>query len=323
MLQVLFFLLFLFSLPAAGFADGSVVTLAVENDLYVDEDNNYTSGVRLGWAGPENQAPLFLVDAAQEWGLLSEHTDKRWGFDFGQNMYSPTSLTNNPPNPNDRPYAGWLYSGLSFSGKKDGARETLGITFGVVGPLSLAAESQDFIHVLGGGIRPQGWGSQLKNEAGIILSYEKKWPSLFFAKQNGLELDFTPALGANLGNIHTHASMGGMVRFGQNLGLDEAPPLIKPSLQGNDIFSSHGGWGWYAFAGAEGRGVVRDIFLDGNTFENSASVDKNPFVASFQAGVAVVTPYARLAYTHALRSREFKTQDEADAYGALTLSWRY
>lgn len=35
-------------------------------------------------------------------------------------------------------------------------------------------------------------------------------------------------------------------------------------------------WEAYVFAGAEGRGVASNIFLDGNTFEDSHTVDREP-----------------------------------------------
>jgi lipid A 3-O-deacylase len=39
-----------------------------------------------------------------------------------------------------------------------------------------------------------------------------------------------------------------------------------------------GGFGWCLFASFEGRAVARNIFLDGNTFTDSHSIDKKTFV---------------------------------------------
>ncbi len=54
----------------------------------------------------------------------------------------------------------------------------------------------------------------------------------------------------------------------------------------------------------------------------SRSVDKKPFVGDLQFGIAVTWSNVRLSYTHVLRTREFKTQDERDDFGALSLSIR-
>ncbi len=45
-------------------------------------------------------------------------------------------------------------------------------------------------------------------------------------------------------------------------------------------------WGWSLFSGIEARAVAHDIFLDGNSFAKSYSVEKKPFVYDANAGVA-------------------------------------
>jgi hypothetical protein len=43
-------------------------------------------------------------------------------------------------------------------------------------------------------------------------------------------------------------------------------------------------FGWDLFFGTQGRAVARNIFLDGNTFQNSRSVSKEPVVADLIIG---------------------------------------
>jgi hypothetical protein len=71
--------------------------------------------------------------------------------------------------------------------------------------------------------------------------------------------------------------------------------------------------------------VARNIFLDGNTFEDSPHVTKNPLVGDLQLGVAMTISGARLAYTHVFRTKEFEGQKGGDLsqYGALSLSLRF
>ncbi len=80
---------------------------------------------------------------------------------------------------------------------------------------------------------------------------------------------------------------------------------------------------WYAFAGASGRAVARNIFLDGNTFVDSPSVEKNPFVADFQIGVAGIYRGVRITLSEIFRTPEFKEQRGSDRFGSLTLSARF
>ena len=79
-------------------------------------------------------------------------------------------------------------------------------------------------------------------------------------------------------------------------------------------------FGWYLCAGVDGRGVARNIFLDGNTFRDSRSVDKEPWVGDLQFGFVLAWRQVRLSYTHILRSREFKGGEGRDEFGAVSIS---
>lgn len=80
------------------------------------------------------------------------------------------------------------------------------------------------------------------------------------------------------------------------------------------------GLAWYAFADVQGRGVAHDIFLDGNTFASSQSVDKRLFVGDAQLGIAFIYEGVRLAVTQIFRTREFDGQRQPDRFGAISLS---
>jgi len=139
----------------------------------------------------------------------------------------------------------------------------------------------------------------------------------------GFEADAIPHVGASLGNVYTHVSGGAIVRFGQQLSIDYGPPLIRPNLSGYSAIEHTEGLAWYAFAGVDGRWSLRNIFLDGNTFQDSHSIDKEPLVGDFVAGVALVYGRARLSFTHVMRTREFEGQDQADRFGSVSLSIRF
>ena len=69
--------------------------------------------------------------------------------------------------------------------------------------------------------------------------------------------------------------------------------------------------------------VARNIFLDGNTFSDSHSVDKKLLVGSATAGLAVAWKGARIALTHVWRTKEFDGQDQPDRFGSLSVSVRF
>jgi hypothetical protein len=193
----------------------------------------------------------------------------------------------------------------------------------MVGPASLAEQTQKVVHGIIDTDEPQGWDTQLGNEPGIVATYMRSWRGLASLALSGVKLDFTPHVGAALGNVFTYGNTGVTARFGMRLPKDYGPPRIQPGLPGVGDFSPASDFGWYLFAGIEGRAVGRNIFLDGNTFRESRSVDKIPLVGDLQFGFVADLKHIRLSYTHVLRTREFRTQDSNDAFGVLTLSVKF
>lgn len=300
-----------------------IFTIGFENDIFAGKDSHYTNGVRFSYVSPENDIPVWLDQSADALPFFSSKGAKRWQLSLGQSMFTPANTATRAVQPNDRPYAGWLYSSVGLVADKGDRLDSVQLTVGMVGPASGAEHTQDFIHDLISDDKAKGWDHQLHNELGVVLSYERKWRGLYEFTPFGWGLDITPSLGASLGNVYTHAALGTMVRFGYDLPADYGPPIIPPALGGSDFFVPSTSFGWYVFAGLEGRAVARNIFLDGNTFGNSQSVDKEPFVGGLQLGIAFTFSETRVAYTHVFRTQEFETQGDNDSYGALTVSWRF
>ncbi len=74
------------------------------------------------------------------------------------------------------------------------------------------------------------------------------------------------------------------------------------------------------FAGANGRFVAHNLFLDGTIFKDSRKADKENLVADFIAGINLVfAKQYRLTYTQVYRTPEYKTQNGLENYGSVTL----
>ncbi len=276
-----------------------------------------------GWNDPFDALAGFLpVFPAGE-----TERSRRYGLSFGQNFFTPSVISADPPDPRDRPYAGWLYVGASLLQDTDKRMlEHLELQLGVVGPAALGEQVQRGWHDFVEGTEPRGWDAQLENEPGLVLSYERKW-RLTLAGDGSTGIDLIPELGGSLGNIFTYGEASVLLRVGRNLQADYGPARIRPGLSGTDYFNNDyldGDFGIYGFVGAQGRAVARNIFLDGNTFRSSASVDKEPLVADLQAGVSLFWRNgARLDAAVMYRTDEFEDQDKADAIGIVSFgaSW--
>ncbi len=307
----------------------SFVTLQFDNDFFGGSDKHFTNGMRAAYLSGEGVVPELMRRFGELVPLFKTTHNMRFSFSIGQNTYTPEDITLTNPPADDRPYAGWLYAGFGLVSDSGVWLDKLEVDLGVIGPYSFAEETQTEWHRTFGFRIPKGWDTQLKTEPGAILYYERSRRSLYefpvsrYIPVDHLGLDFTPHFGVALGNVLTYGAAGFTARFGKDLPSDYGPPKIRPNLPGSDFFQPVDTFGWYFFGGVEGRLVGRNIFLDGNTFRDSRSVDKIPVVADLQAGVAVTFERARLSYTQVYRTPEFLGQQGFDSFGSLALSLRF
>jgi hypothetical protein len=293
-----------------------------ENDRFANTDRHYTNGIQLKAVSPRDDT-LGLGSWLWEDLMLDPKGHRRVGFALGQSMFTPSDLTKKDLIPDDRPYAGWLYGTFAVLSESERELRQLSLDIGIVGPSALGEEVQTGVHELINVTVPRGWDNQLENEPGVALSYQHRWRNILKDPGTGLGVDLTPHLSATVGNVFTYAAGGVSFRFGAALPADYGPPRINPSLAGSTVFNPDEDFGWYLFAGAEVRAIARNIFLDGNTFEDSHSVDKKPLVGDLQAGLALTFETFRLTYTYVFRTKEFDGQDDPDQFGAVSLSVRF
>jgi hypothetical protein len=321
--------------------DNGTLSIQAENDYFSPDnrDRHYTNGIRFDWL-PAPSAPGeedWFERTAESIPLGSDDSVGRIGWSFGQSLFTPQDKKAYRPILNDRPYAGWLYGGLTLmkAPKPDPTDkssftdlDTLELDLGVVGRAALGQFVQNTFHdTLFANEHVNGWHNQLKSEPGLLISYDHKWRALAQTGFWGLGADLTPSVGFDLGNVMIDAAAGGMIRIGRDLPSDYGPPRIRPGLSGSNFFLSDTDtghdFGWYVFAGAEGRAVARNIFLDGNTFATSQSVPKKTLVADFEAGVAIIVSGVRLTATEVIRTQEFYGQRGNDQFGAISASFNF
>src|SRR6266540_1765492 len=319
-----------FEKPARG-QDRERITILEENDsLFFNSDKHYTQGFRISDLHPVT-APGFWNGAFDLLGsvapLFAPGGNRQESLFLGQSIFTPKNTQIRTPDPRDRPYAGWLYFGASLLQETNGRMlENFELDLGIVGPGALAKQVQNDFHQFIGTATAKGWGSQLQTEFGAVLSYERKWRQPI-AGDSGFGVDVVPQAGASVGNIFTYGDIGALLRIGNGLGADYGPARIRPALSGTDYFDERGldeGRAFYFFAGAQGRAVPRNIFLDGNSYRASRSVPKRNFVGDLQGGFSASWSRSlRLDVSVVLRSKEFRGQRSADdiCTAALTFTW--
>ena len=165
---------------------------------------------------------------------------------------------------------------------------------------------------------PNGWDNQLENEPFVNLGYQHRW--WLQERFAGLELEYGPSVGFALGNLYSYGSAGLGLRLGQNLQRSFSIPAVTPAQSGSQFFRPGGDFAWYGFANVEGRYMAHNMLLDGNTFEDSHSVDRREWVGDAKLGVALTWSRWQLAFASVWRTREFQGQQEHDQFGSITLS---
>jgi lipid A 3-O-deacylase len=318
--------------------DHGTVSIYFENDLFVGTDRYYTNGVKLSWTSPALEKfadtkyikpVLPLLDLVPF--INAPGFQRNVAFSLGQNIYTPDSTEATELLENDRPYAGWLYVGLGLVWKNAQVRNSVMLNVGVVGPWSLAEETQRKVHEMRGIDVPKGWDNQLGNELGVVVTYERSWRWPYRERRAGFNWELIPHAGAAAGNVSIFANAGAELRAGINMPDDFGTAPIGPAVatgtpvEGPDraerprVFDL----GAYVFARADGRVIARNIFLDGNTFEGSASVDKKPLVADLSLGASMNYKQTKVTYALVYRTKEFDGQEEGQLFGSVTLQFAF
>ena len=317
-----------------------MVNFFFENDLFSRTDQQYTNGIRVAWVSPDidsfiedESLPLWMRNANRFLSPLDpvahDHAgevSRRMIFSLGQKMFTPDDRERTTIDPNDRPYAGWLYLGMGYHTRSLDRLNSFEVNLGVVGPAALAQEAQDFVHDVRGFERFNGWDNQLSNELGVQFVYEHKHRVFRNVIIPGWQHDFIVHGGGSLGNVATYLNTGGQYRIGHNLPGDFGTSALRPGGDNSVPMPSNGNgsstpFGFHGFVSLDGRLVMHHIFLDGNTFRDSHSVEKRHLTGDLSIGFATHFDRWKISYANVWRSRQFRTQNGTHSYGSLGISY--
>jgi len=318
--------------------DFNTFTIYVENDSFSNTDRDYTNGVKITWStsfqfDPRKvHLPRWSYPIINRLPFINNTSNPRAvSFSLGQNIYTPENIGQQSLIEDDRPYAGYLYFGLGFHSRTLRRKDSWEFEFGIVGPHAYAEQAQNNVHRLIGVNPANGWDNQLKDEPAFQAVYESQWRWLASKYGQKFGYDIIPHLGAHLGNVQIFANGGAEFRVGWHLGRNFGTCPIRAGCEVNSACSLSPDnparpWrrkGIHLFFSVDGRMMLRDIFLDGNTFRDSHSVDKKTFVADFMGGIGVTLGRLKATYAYVYRTRQFYQRDQGHVFGALTLSFSY
>ncbi|HPL67180.1 MAG TPA: lipid A deacylase LpxR family protein [Smithellaceae bacterium] len=343
---IVLLLIFLFH-PWQSFAGddearkSETITLYLENDLFAFDNNDryYTHGTKISWLSRDLSeyrdivhAPSWAYRLMERMPFVNDSGDVRTiSFSLGQNIYTPEDKERGDVILNDRPYAGITYLGLGLHSRNRYRMDTLEFDLGIVGRHSYAEDCQEEVHKWIASAEPRGWSHQLHDEPVLNIYFERKWRTLQARSSRGLGFDCIPHMGISVGNAYTGANLGGQVRLGWNIPNDFGTYLIRPGSDSSApvddadprFFQPFRHFGIHFFFAVDGKAVARNVFLDGNTFRDSHSVSKKPFVADIIGGIGMIIYRYKITYSYVHRTKEFDTQREDQDFGAISISFTF
>lgn len=308
-----------------------------ENDAFVPSDASdeyYTNGVRFTWLRNPNAVPnpnwtrSFVDWWCRSRLCLDIPADIGYGHAFGENFYTPDDISDPNPQPDDRPWAGYLYYSWLLQATHASAQDwredqpvqnLFELQVGVVGPEAGGESLQREIHEIIGSDPPLGWDNQLDTEPTLNLVY------LWRKKLGSTSLDLVPHWGGALGNVMTSANAGATVRLGRNI--STFPPLLITPTNSSVTQPRPTKTEYYLFVSADGRAVAHNIFLDGSLFRDTPEInlDRDVFVYDLKAGFSVRYKSWRFDYSYVRRSEEFEPppgrEDGSHGFGSVTFAY--
>ena len=304
--------------------DGATLKPNGDTDRYYTNGAGFTLSLR-------NQ---FAVNATDWIPFGDDFQDKRRavGFTAGQLMFTPENISIDPPDPTDRPYAGYLYAGFFFQRANNFTLDHIQLDIGLVGNSSLADSAQDAIHHLFDEPDPQGWDSQLEDEPTIQLYLRKSWKFCLEPVELNdippIQFQVMPEVELAVGTVHRYAKAGVLFRAGFYLPDDFGPDQLLRIGSFTGQGQTHG-WGGYVFARFSGKAVEHNLFIEGNTWKDSAGVDEEPLVGEAQVGIGLQFRCddfsIDITYSQIYLTDEFENQDGSHGYGTISASlvWRF
>ena len=297
----------------------------IENDVYFGTDDGYSTGEMFTFLYFVPEADNFVHNAL---GYNTKESYSYLTFSIANQIYTPTNTFATTLQIDDRPYAGWTYIETTFHKTTKTQLRSLSLKVGMIGPASGSEQIQNNFHKAFAMDPVNGWNNQLHNELGINLKYTQKWK--YHGKSfNDYEGSFIPFSSVELGNIAINATCGFTARIGYNIPKDYGLSSINiGSDPGIPVYGQYKNmrthpWSFSVNFTAAGTAVARDIFLDGNTFSHSHSIDKRNFVGYYGVGFTIRYKNLVLDIMEIENSKQFRGQKESHGIGSAIISWLY
>lgn len=272
------------------------LSITTENDVYLlqNTDRYYSNGALIHFRFIPNKSSFLGISHKEEVKRIIE-------IELSQKFYTPKDLTLTDFVDYDRPYAGWLYTGLTISDfVKPNQLLSYGVELGVVGDVSGADGFQTWYHRNFGFPEPQGWDFQIRNE--LVFNLKANYSYQFPLLKNSIDL--ITSTSTMLGTGFINAMQQADIRFGKLQDLDES--VFKNAIIGRrrNGFDRHA----YLFVGYGAQWVGHNITIQGSLWKENSPHTEEIFssVQRFRVGWAANSENTTFKMTYNWLSEEVK-----------------
>jgi lipid A 3-O-deacylase len=295
--------------------------LALDNDgIVTSGDKHYTQGAR--WSldrielGPESSAGWLALPLLP--GAATDRHSAQW-IAIGQQLYTPDHVRTTTNQPDDRPYAGWLYTGGALFQESDQHFARAELLLGMVGPSAGGEPLQNGFHKVFAFPRAAGWQYQLDDVPVVVATYEVGAAQKLF-EAGPAKVSAVPQLGVTTGNLFRDVHLSLLVRAGTLATLRYGPDQMRTGYSGLPLARNdrmHGGQ-WALWGGVEGREVFYNRLLQGD--RDHPGVERQRQGLDVMVGGALaLSPHWLIQGTALDRHREFVGQPSHDRYGGVSI----
>lgn len=294
-----------------------VLKLNIENDYFSfpggSTDRYYTNGIRIDYFYSSEKRNLL---SSVLFSISDEQNIYGWG--LSQNMFTPSEIDVDTVQYGDRPYAGSLFAIHSLSSYDFVKRIKLTseLYIGVLGPLSLAGETQNVIHRLINSTIPQGWDNQIPND--IVLNYNLHFENeIIYIPE---KLLITRTADAFLGTMYDAVGAGLTLKMGR----------IENYLDKGGEFSDSKKFRFYIMLKPSVRAIYYNALLQGGFITNQRKAyegyklgkDEIERINVFtEFGVVLKKSNFEIMFLQKMRTAQFKGGNAVE-FGSITLTFK-
>ncbi|TEW54862.1 lipid A deacylase LpxR family protein [Psychromonas sp. RZ22] len=317
-----------FCMPiAASEYERDYFSLSFENDVFFHEDGGYSNGLVFSWGYydvpglDKTTLPRWISFLADQTYLPSlEDRQYAISYTFGQFLQTAVEIKDPDLVTEDAPYVGLLAWEVDVTAFNEHVADKLSLTLGVVGPLAGGEYVQKNIHGWIGASEPMGWDNQINNEPVFRVQAKRIWRNAVLPI-GPTEVDLITGVNGGLGNLKSDTSAGVGLRWGQELqsSFASSSPFAVQKLNGLTTSPN----GWYVFVNASASYVLNDIFMDGNTFSDSHSVDLIHWQAAASIGAQLNLYDWNFIYTLIYSTDQYKSQTEDTRFGTISITYHF